>query len=420
MKAKTVHWANFLLLAVSLLNSVHCHHIYDPEDDLRMIKVDHDTDDTGCCPLVWIPIVRGKSQFKVIPFSAIPAAMNNESSIYYARKGSHSMYPGLIDDSFNTYFEDGKNQATVNWSTIEVLSNPYECNIAWFNCSNQLNKSIKGMYLPTFKDFTFTTDWTNGTNMNHSIYDIYEVYYGMAIGDLITQPKDKSIYLLYNNCTSTGNKSLNNWINVRVTNFTYENINLTKEFFPVILESLSMVNSKDYKKSAEVGLEAVVPDMTYFYNAILPLNKLEADFNVEYTEDAERQLFKLYDLLFHRYGFAFNLDSVANITHEKVVSLTQSVEVAPKSNTTAQLLGKSIHGTIDGTFTLQMSGVTIGDEQMSGWSNKRILAALKKSEFPLVDQIAVVNNVLTLTYDVTMYIDTIQNEVMSVIAVPLE
>lgn len=181
-----------------------------------------------------------------------------------------------------------------------------------------------------------------------------------------------------------------------------------------------MVNSKDYKKSAEVGLEAVVPDMTYFYNAILPLNKLEADFNVEYTEDAERQLFKLYDLLFHRYGFAFNLDSVANITHEKVVSLTQSVEVAPKSNTTAQLLGKSIHGTIDGTFTLQMSGVTIGDEQMSGWSNKRILAALKKSEFPLVDQIAVVNNVLTLTYDVTMYIDTIQNEVMSVIAVPLE
>lgn len=408
----------FTLLCVNVIT---CHHIYDPDDlrNLRMIKVDHDTEETGCCPLVWMPIVRGKSQFKVIPFSAIPAAMNNESSIYYARKGLYSMYPGLIDDSFNTYFEDGKNQP-VNWSTIEVLTNPYECTLGWFNCSDQNTKSIKGMYLPTFKDFTFTTDWTNGTNMNHSIYDIYEVYYGMAIGDLITRPKDKPIYLLYNNCTAMTTKSLHNWINMKVTNFTYENVNLTKPFFPLILETLSMVNGKDYKKTAEVGLEAIVPDMTYIYNPDLSLAQLESDFNIEYTEDAERQLFKLYDLLFHRYGFSFNYDSVANITHERMISVTKSIEVAPKSNTTAQLLGKSIHGTIDGVFIIEITGMKIGDENLSGWSNKRILSALKKTNFPLIEQISEVDNVLTLIYNVTMYIDTIQGENMSVVSVPLE
>lgn len=215
MKSSTYTFL-FLCVCVSVLG----HHIYESDEKtLRMTKVDHDTDDSGCCPLVWMPVVRGNSQFKVIPFSAVAAAMNNHSSIYYVRKGEKSMYPGIMDDAFNTYFEDGKNQP-VNWTTIQVLTNPYECKIDWFNVTNDQLHLLKGVHMPTFRDFPFTTDWTNGTNMNHTVYDIYEVYYGMAIGDTISQPKDKSIYLLYNNCSSQSVDDLRNWIQLTAVNST--------------------------------------------------------------------------------------------------------------------------------------------------------------------------------------------------------
>lgn len=404
---------------IVLIVSVQSHHIYENDDKMmRMTKIEHDNEESGCCPLVWMPLVRGNSQFKVIPFSSVPAAMNNQSNIYYVRKGSKSMYPGIMDDSFNTYFEDGKNQR-VNWSEIEVLTNPYECKINWFNVTNDQIHQLKTVHMPTFNDFPFTTDWTNGTNMNHTVYDIYEVYYGMAIGDTISQPKDKSIYLLYNNCSSQTVDDLRNWIQLTVVNFTYDNVNLSKPFFPSTLESLSMVNEKDTSKSAQVGLEAIVPDMTYIYHPQLPLSVIESAFNTHYTEETEQQLFNLYDFLYQKYRLVFNVNSVANVTHDKTVSINEVITVEPRSNTTVQLLGKPIRGTIDATFTFKMSGVTLGEEKLSPWSNRRIVNALNRLDFPLIQQLSVIDDQLTLTYDVTIFIDTVQDARMAVNSIPL-
>lgn len=325
--------------------------------------VNPDSDAKGSCPLVWMPVLSKYGNLKRPPPDAIKiTSSSDENSIseseplYYATYINSSNEPFIISSTFVPLCSSNVNATNLVWNRMLILSNPYNCKVGWHNSTTDVTSFAVH---PVLNDEYIFTQPASTQALAHGpgcASDFYTPYTSDSLS--YSSSTDGKLILYVSDTIDV--QATRTWFKLVVQDIRADKVKLTSPHSPIVLNSTGYFeNNSSEDSTATVSFQT----SSFKLQREAIVTALTGTFNIEFTEASKRQFGQMLDSLYP--------------PGRKVV---QNIPLRAGARTRAILLGDSSTGIANIWYKMHIVPIKVTNLSCfkSGWTNKRILAALSR------------------------------------------